>query len=274
MATKDRLKIIDKRTAPSRYQITETAYGTLNVPFTRIFSSNDGYTAICRDYGDADTILSPEGMQAFGDIGLQVWGREWSRAKRSGKGRHESFMTPSVILAVHLTNHGAPDDQNPYSTTVTLHDAAHELHESFIARMSKQGPDELELPAFKPAAAAFLESCKELLHSDHGRLIPRPSNTVRSVVHAGYRWQPPERSWIDAPPRPGTILVLAGEFLKFYSGNKFLASMHQVVIPTDEKQRKAPRTSMMYFTHADNHVPFDPTPPQRNPRLSSRELND
>ncbi|XP_042204158.1 PDF receptor-like [Homarus americanus] len=68
MATKVRLKIIDKRTAPSRSQITGTAYGTLNVPFTRIFSSNDGYTAICRDYRDADTILSPEGMQAFGGV--------------------------------------------------------------------------------------------------------------------------------------------------------------------------------------------------------------
>ncbi|XP_069936634.1 uncharacterized protein [Cherax quadricarinatus] len=64
--------------------------------------------------------------------------------------------------------------------------------------------------------------------------------------------------WLDAEPIPGTILILAGDFLKYYSDNKVVAAGHQVVIPAEEIQRKSPRTSVAYFVHADGHIPIKP----------------
>ncbi|XP_069936753.1 uncharacterized protein [Cherax quadricarinatus] len=34
--------------------------------------------------------------------------------------------------------------------------------------------------------------------------------------------------------------------------------VHQVVIPAEEIQRKAPLTSVAYFVHADGHIPIRP----------------
>lgn len=83
MTTNVRLKVINKNHIPTRQQLTEVAYGKLNVPFTRIFTTGDGYKAVCRNSNEADVILSQNGVQAFSQIGLQVLMPPEIRAQRS-----------------------------------------------------------------------------------------------------------------------------------------------------------------------------------------------
>lgn len=83
MTTNVRLKIINKNAPPNRSKVIEVAYGALNVPFTRLFATSDGFKAVCRNNDDADVILGPAGAQAFQGIGLQVVMPPELRAKRS-----------------------------------------------------------------------------------------------------------------------------------------------------------------------------------------------
>nr|XP_045614833.1 proline hydroxylase buaE-like isoform X4 [Procambarus clarkii] len=82
-------------------------------------------------------------------------------------------------------------------------------------------------------------------------------------------------AWVDAHPVPSAVLLLAGEFLKSYSDDKFIAPEHQVVIPTEEHGRRSSRTSVGYFAHADNHVPMKPagssSPSRSDPSLTVQE---
>ncbi|XP_045614833.2 uncharacterized protein [Procambarus clarkii] len=84
-----------------------------------------------------------------------------------------------------------------------------------------------------------------------------------------------ETAWVDAHPVPSAVLLLAGEFLKSYSDDKFIAPEHQVVIPTEEHGRRSSRTSVGYFAHADNHVPMKPagssSPSRSDPSLTVQE---
>lgn len=83
-------------------------------------------------------------------------------------------------------------------------------------------------------------------------------------------------SWLDVPYVPGTIIILAGDFIKFYSNNKFNSVMHQVVIPDDQVLWKSPRLSLNFFVHADKNTPMWPlsysseTPPTVNEYISYR----
>ncbi|KAG7167117.1 2-oxoglutarate-Fe(II) type oxidoreductase ppzD-like [Homarus americanus] len=74
----------------------------------------------------------------------------------------------------------------------------------------------------------------------------------------GLQVQDSEGSWFDVTPVPGTIFLLAGEFLQFHSGEKFLAPTHKVLIPAGEEARGTARVSILYFVAPDNHIPMRP----------------
>ncbi|KAG0726988.1 hypothetical protein GWK47_035552 [Chionoecetes opilio] len=68
----------------------------------------------------------------------------------------------------------------------------------------------------------------------------------------------PSGQWVDVPFVPGTILLLAGEFLHFYSNKRFIPVMHKVVVPSENHPGYRPRCSLIYFEHADNDTPMWP----------------
>lgn len=78
-----RLRNIDKQHPTDEQKIVKLAYGRFNVPFTRIFKTNEGFKAICRDEHDADKILSKNARDELENIGLQVLIPPELKAKRS-----------------------------------------------------------------------------------------------------------------------------------------------------------------------------------------------
>lgn len=83
MPTHVRLKYKDRNKTVVTSKVTELAYGKFNVPFTRIFQTNEGYKAICRNDDDADKMLTDEARQAFAAIGLNIIMPPEIKAKRT-----------------------------------------------------------------------------------------------------------------------------------------------------------------------------------------------
>ncbi|XP_063858917.1 uncharacterized protein LOC135100015 [Scylla paramamosain] len=65
--------------------------------------------------------------------------------------------------------------------------------------------------------------------------------------------------WIDVKCVPGTIILLAGEFLHFHSYKRFRPAMHRVVLPSEHQPRRPHRCTLIWFEHADSHQPMWPT---------------
>ena len=83
MSTHVRLKHIDKDNPTNKDAVTELAYGKFNVPFTRFFSTPDGFKAVCRSDRDTDKILTKEAIEEFVKHGLSVIIPPEIKAKRS-----------------------------------------------------------------------------------------------------------------------------------------------------------------------------------------------
>ncbi|KAG0726488.1 hypothetical protein GWK47_036433 [Chionoecetes opilio] len=87
----------------------------------------------------------------------------------------------------------------------------------------------------------------------------------------------PSGQWVDVPFVPGTILLLAGEFLHFYSNKRFIPVMHKVVVPSENHPGYRPRCSLIYFEYADDDTPMwppgdDPASPDSPAPPSVKEL--
>lgn len=78
-----RLRHTNKDNPCSKQDLAGLAYGTLNVPFTRIFTTNEGYKVICRNEEDADKILNKEATREFERLGLTVMVPIEMKTKRS-----------------------------------------------------------------------------------------------------------------------------------------------------------------------------------------------
>lgn len=78
-----RLKHANKDHQCNKQDLASLAYGKLNVPFTRIFTTNEGYKAICRNIDDADKILSKDATKELERIGLLVMVPAEMKTKRS-----------------------------------------------------------------------------------------------------------------------------------------------------------------------------------------------
>lgn len=78
-----RLKHLNRDLPCTKLDLARLAYGKLNVPFTRIFTTNEGFKAICRNENDADRILNNEATKELEKIGLQVMVPYEMKIKRS-----------------------------------------------------------------------------------------------------------------------------------------------------------------------------------------------
>lgn len=95
-----RLKHLDKQHPVEARKVVELAYGKFNVPFTRIFATNEGFKVICRNETDADKILGKDVKPELEKIGLQVIVPPETNARRS------------IILRQldHIIGENTPDD--------------------------------------------------------------------------------------------------------------------------------------------------------------------
>ena len=59
--------------------------------------------------------------------------------------------------------------------------------------------------------------------------------------------------WVETPKIPGSILVMIGETMQIWTGDRFKACVHRVVA-TDENTRGSIRQSMGFFANVDNGV--------------------
>ena len=83
MATKVKLKFLNKQSPTDRLLVLQTASQLLKTPFTRLFDTGDGFKAVCRNSDDVDKILGKKGIDEFKKIGIQVVTPPEVRAQRS-----------------------------------------------------------------------------------------------------------------------------------------------------------------------------------------------
>lgn len=72
MPTNLRLRQLEKHKAVKAEDIIQLAYGKYNVPFTRIYKTNEGFKVICRNDQEADKLLTNEAKKDFEHLGTQV----------------------------------------------------------------------------------------------------------------------------------------------------------------------------------------------------------
>lgn len=78
-----RLKFKDKNKKCSGEKVAEIAYGKFNVPFSRIYPTDDGFKAVCNNDQECDKLLTTEAIKQFSNIGLAVFMPPEIKAKRS-----------------------------------------------------------------------------------------------------------------------------------------------------------------------------------------------
>lgn len=64
--------------------------------------------------------------------------------------------------------------------------------------------------------------------------------------------------WIPATPIRGTILVNLGDLMQFWTSDRYVATVHRVLVPEEEVRRRSTRQSIAFFVHADNGVMISP----------------
>jgi len=67
------------------------------------------------------------------------------------------------------------------------------------------------------------------------------------------------RTWVDAAPPPGTLVVNMGEMMRRWSNNRFKAALHRVVTPEEQAGTKG-RLSMVLFFEPSLGAPVGPLP--------------
>ncbi|XP_076068512.1 uncharacterized protein LOC143040961 isoform X2 [Oratosquilla oratoria] len=65
-------------------------------------------------------------------------------------------------------------------------------------------------------------------------------------------------NWENADPIPGAILVNVGDLLQFWTGDRFIGTVHRVLIPTEEVKKRKSRRSIVFFLHPDDPVLIKP----------------
>ncbi|KAK3876772.1 hypothetical protein Pcinc_018468 [Petrolisthes cinctipes] len=75
----------------------------------------------------------------------------------------------------------------------------------------------------------------------------------------GLQGRDKDGNWFDLTPEPDSIILMAAQFIQFYSNEKYKALRHRVIIPEEEAKCRHSRYSIIYFVTADGHIPAWPT---------------
>ncbi|RXG52971.1 hypothetical protein Avbf_09270 [Armadillidium vulgare] len=64
--------------------------------------------------------------------------------------------------------------------------------------------------------------------------------------------------WVQAHPVPGALLVNVGDMLQKFTSGRLRATPHRVLIPEEERRKRCPRKSFVFFLCPDNDVILKP----------------
>lgn len=90
-------------------------------------------------------------------------------------------------------------------------------------------------------------------HTDYGTVTVLFQDSI-----GGLQVKSVTGKWVDAVPIPGKLLLNTGDLLEFWSGGKFPATWHRVLIPEEETKKKTHRQSIAFFVHPDGPVCVTP----------------
>ena len=68
----------------------------------------------------------------------------------------------------------------------------------------------------------------------------------------GLQVQSPDGKFVPVTPIPGTVVVAVGALLQRWTSDFLPGSMHRILMPEDEKQRKRIRQSLVFFMQPDD----------------------
>ncbi|XP_063849466.1 uncharacterized protein LOC135093837 [Scylla paramamosain] len=122
------------------------------------------------------------------------------------------------------------------------------MHQEFVA---KKGFSCLRVNHFPPMTSDQPPNAIRFgAHRDNGTIT-----LLATGDEGGLQVCSADGAWIDVPPN--NLLLMAGQFLHFYSHKKFIAPLHRVLLP--EKVRYGiPRFSVIFFVCPDTHIPLKP----------------
>ena len=110
-------------------------------------------------------------------------------------------------------------------------------------------------------------------HSDYtGFTILRPDPEI-----IGLEAQAADGVWISVPPRPGALIVNAGDLLQVWTNDRWRSAPHRVVNPPPGSAPR-PRLSLVFFTGPADDTVVEPLPnchgpeaPKKYEPVSARE---
>ena len=131
------------------------------------------------------------------------------------------------------------------------------LGEGFFDGFTRRGDNTLRLLHYPPVPAGGFEGGKRVragAHTDYGSLT-----LLFQDLRGGLQVEPPAGGgrgpWVDVEPRPGTIVVNAGDLLSRWSNDLVRSTRHRVVEPpkkAEEEGKGTPaRYSIAYFCNPD-----------------------
>merc|ERR1711892_1594899 len=125
------------------------------------------------------------------------------------------------------------------------------LHSRVFGENNASALRSLYYPAIQGFPPEGLVRCSE--HSDYGTFT-----LLFQDEYPGLEVKLTSGGWVSADPFPGTILVNIGDLLEMWTGGRYPATRHRVIIPEEEIKKSAPRQSIVFFVHPDNQVVVKP----------------
>lgn len=117
----------------------------------------------------------------------------------------------------------------------------------FVARC-RQPFTNMRLVHYPPQPPSLEEGIGARPHTDKG-LITLLLNDANGGLHV----QSAEGDWIDAPPRPGALIINVGDLLTRWTNGRFRSAMHRVVNVSGNE-----RISIPQFHHLNYFAEVDP----------------
>lgn len=117
----------------------------------------------------------------------------------------------------------------------------------FVARC-RQPFSNMRLVHYPPQAKAVDGGIGASAHTDKG-LITLLLNDANGGLHV----QSAEGDWIDAPPRPGALIINVGDLLTRWTNGRFRSAVHRVVNVSGNE-----RISIPQFHHLNYFAEIDP----------------
>ncbi|KAL7645596.1 UNVERIFIED_CONTAM: hypothetical protein RMT77_003982 [Armadillidium vulgare] len=108
----------------------------------------------------------------------------------------------------------------------------------------------LRLIHYPPIPFEIPENCVRCAeHTDYGTITILFQDNM-----GGLEVKNRNNEWVQAQPVPGALLVNVGNALQTFTSGRLRATPHRVLIPEEERRKRCPRKSIVFFLSPDNDV--------------------